>query len=134
MIVPVIPLFDHNIENKYTMLSVRSFNRKGPYGIQITHFKTVKNRAYYLIKFKTPSYEFCTWNTYTIIKNFYKTLLHYGEYIHTKISWDIWKTKQACCRNTSIHYLKMKTFLLERILQDALYESQNVCVFYTFFT
>ena len=125
------------IPNKYTLLSIRSFNGNGPFGIQITHFKIIDSRANYLIKFKTPTYEFCKWMTYTCINNFYEKLLcvsNFWECINTRISWRTWKRRQSWFRNNNFHYLEMKTFLLERVLHDALYESPDIDIFYEYFT
>lgn len=125
------------IRNEYSIMNLRSFGYKGPYGIQITHIKILKTHALYLVKFKTPIYEFCTWQRYTYFKEFYFQIVQISgitDFIHTKLSWRLWKYRKSFFRNLSLEYLKMKAFLLERFLQDALYESNSSDLFISNFS
>ena len=120
------------IQNEYSIMNLRSFGYNGPYGIQITHINILKTHAVYLIKFKTPTYEFCTWHRYTNIKKFYYQIVKFSNkthFINTKLSWQLWKYRKSWFRNLTPDYLQMKAFLLERLLQDALYESASIELF-----
>ena len=60
--------------NEFSYLAIRNFN-KGPYGIQISHYRIVRDKgcipyAEYLLKFRTPSYEYSSWNRYSKFKFF----------------------------------------------------------------
>ena len=102
-------------KNDYSIMGLRSFLENGPYGIQITHVRVSSNKKYgeFLVKYKTPTFEYSSWKRYTLLKEFYNDLIQTNNtYINTKISWDVLQRRLCWRRNLNIEYLKMKAFFL----------------------
>tara|TARA_B100000029_G_scaffold516504_1_gene630385 strand:+ start:18913 stop:19572 length:660 start_codon:yes stop_codon:yes gene_type:complete len=124
--------------NTYSKLCMRSFNNLGPYGIQIPYFRIVttqkscfgiqfnKSHAEYLILIKTPYCESSKWYRYNDIKRILNDIIYQNnyysnfEYVHQ--SWRILRNKMKYYRCLNYKYLKMKSYLLERVFHDMLYE------------
>ena len=128
--------------NEFSYLAIRNFY-KGPYGIQISHYRIVKDKgcipyAEYLLKFRTPSYEYSSWNRYSKFKKFSNDLFSskrfFYELVHTSCSWNIMLENKSYFRNLNDYYLKKKCLLLERSLQDALFEVDTIDIFLFYFT
>lgn len=128
--------------NEFSYLAIRNFY-KGPYGIQISHYRIVKDKgcipyAEYLLKFRTPSYEYSSWNRYSRFKKFSNDLFSskrfFYELVHTSCSWNIMLENKSYFRNLNDYYLKKKCLLLERFLQDALFEVDTIDIFLFYFT
>ena len=128
--------------NEFSYLAIRNFN-KGPYGIQISHYRIVRDKgcipyAEYLLKFRTPSYEYSSWNRYSRFKKFSNDLFSsrrfFYELVHTSCSWNIMLENKSYFRNLNDYYLKKKCLLLERFLQDALFEVDTIDIFLFYFT
>lgn len=128
--------------NEYSYLAIRNFYN-GPYGIQISHYRIVNNKkcishAEYLLKFRTPNYEYSSWKRYSTIKKFSNDLFgnmkYFYELVHTNCSWNIMIENKSYFRNLNNYYLKKKCLLLERFLQDALFEVESIEIFLFYFT
>ena len=128
--------------NEFSYLAIRNFY-KGPYGIQISHYRIVRDKgcipyAEYLLKFRTPSYEYSSWNRYSKFKKFSNNLFSsrrfFYELVHTSCSWNIMLENKSYFRNLNDYYLKKKCLLLERFLQDALFEVDTIDIFLFYFT
>tara|TARA_Y100000768_G_scaffold75645_2_gene53437 strand:- start:1124 stop:1789 length:666 start_codon:yes stop_codon:yes gene_type:complete len=134
--------YDNIQKHIYSVMALRSFTQTGPYGIQITHFRIVddiKTQLYceYLVKFKTPRYEYSSWMRYSKLKLFYNHLfLHYSylSFKNTRLSWKVLNSWKSWFRNLEMSYLQKKAFFLERILHDALYEIDDPYIFILYFT
>ena len=123
--------------NEYSSLFLRDYN--GSYGIQITHFKIIKNKyALFLIKFKTPTFEYSTWNKYSNIEKFYNEIILDSksyDFCHSQLCWDTWKrNNKMWFRGLNIDYLTKKCVFLERVLQNLLFESYDIKLFIDYFT
>tara|TARA_Y100000389_G_scaffold125559_1_gene122925 strand:- start:1965 stop:2669 length:705 start_codon:yes stop_codon:yes gene_type:complete len=126
-------LFITNIENKlkniyankYSKIQIRHFDKQGTCGIQISHFKILNNRAYYLIKLYYSNTSNQIWKSYTEIKILYKKFINNNQCIYTKSSWKIVEGRKQLFRNISTDYLIIKTYLLERVIHDIFYECES---------
>lgn len=121
--------------NEYTSLFLREFN--GSYAIQITHFKIIKNKyPLFLVKFKTPNYEYSTWNKYSRIQEFYNKIIFNSnpyDFCHSKLSWYTIKKNKRWFKRLDINYLKSICFFLERLLHDLFFESYDIKLFVDYF-
>lgn len=130
---------DNIFKNPFSKMNFRSFGWDGPYGIQIPFFRIIKNDkehfAQYHIKLKTPKYEYCSWFRFTKVKNIYEQIIlcsNKFDFIYSKKSWKILSQKKSFFKNMTIQYLEMKSYLLERVLHDILFEIKSPKLLYLF--
>ena len=73
--------------------------------------------------------ELSKWFTYTQLRKIYNDIIKSGyvqlQFKYTILSWKILQNKKRWFKSFDIHYLKLKTYLLERVFHDMLFEINN---------
>tara|TARA_B100001094_G_scaffold275360_1_gene282849 strand:+ start:36912 stop:37586 length:675 start_codon:yes stop_codon:yes gene_type:complete len=124
--------------NTYSKLCIRSFHKYGQYGVQIPCYRisseiyyffglvpTIVKYAEYLIIIKTPIYEYSKWYRYNDIKKIYRNIIKNkisSRFEYAIYSWYILNNRLKLFKCLDIDYLNNKSYLIERVLHDILYE------------